>query len=221
MPGTFGVRGGFDSHAFPPIFRVALAFVLMLALGLVAPSRARAQSMVAADSVAASAPSSTTTPASAPAHADSTRRRPWHEQPRVVMARSLLVPGWGQLHNRQWFKAVLVAGGEGLLVTRLVQDQRFLDRTLTAIEAARAAHDGAREEALVNEYNTRLDQRLGRQWLLGAVLAYALIDAYVDANFHGFDVEFLNDPALPAGPPPATPGSVDGLGVRLLLRRHF
>ena len=93
--------------------------------------------------------------------------------------------------------------------------------TLTAIEAARTAHDVAREEALVNEYNARLDQRLGRQWLLGAVLAYALIDAYVDANFRGFDIEFLNDPALPAGPPSATPGSVDGLGVRLLLRRHF
>ena len=219
MPGTFGVRGGFDSHAFPPLFRGAIALLFLLVIGLVAPSRARAQGMVAVDSVAAPAPAAPTTPA--PAHADSTRRRPWQEQPRFVMARSLVVPGWGQLHNRQWFKAVLVAGGEGLLVTRLVQDQRFLDRTLTAIEAARTAHDVAREEALVNEYNARLDQRLGRQWLLGAVLAYALIDAYVDANFRGFDIEFLNDPALPAGPPSATPGSVDGLGVRLLLRRHF
>src|ERR1043166_5441548 len=108
---------------------------------------------------------------SGPARAQSTRRHPWHEQPRFVMARSLLVPGWGQLHNHAWWKAVLVAGVEGVLGTRIVQDQRALNRLLGDIGQARAdagealrdsdavAYEGAlaRENTDVNEYNSRLD----------------------------------------------------------------
>jgi len=220
VPGAFGVRGGFDSHAFPPfLFRVLLSALFVCAmLAGASPARAQQGEGMLRDSVRVL----TEAPAvPARAAADTARRTPWHEQPRFVMARSLVIPGWGQWHNRQWFKALLVAGGEGYFVSRLVQDQRALDRTLGEIAAARAAHDAVREEALVNEYNARLDQRLGRQWLLGAVLAYALVDAYVDANFRGFDVEFKTDPALPAGPPSGPSGPVDGLGVRLLLRRHF
>lgn len=212
VPGAFGVRGGFDSHAFPPFLRGLAALIVLLALATGAPARAQESPAMVRDSVRATAPV---------VRPDTLRRTPWHEQPRFVMARSLVLPGWGQLHNRQWFKAVLVAGGEGYFVARLVEDQRALDRTLSALADARAAHDAAGEERLVNEYNTRLDQRLARQWLLGAVLAYALVDAYVDANFRGFDVEFKTDPALPAGPPSGPSGPVDGLGVRLLLRRHF
>jgi hypothetical protein len=38
---------------------------------------------------------------------------------------------------------------------------------------------------------------VARQWLLGGVIVYALLDAYVDAHFRGFDVDFESDPALP------------------------
>jgi hypothetical protein len=158
----------------------------------------------------------------APARADSARRQPWHEQPRFVMARSLLVPGWGQAHNRAWLKALLVAGAEVVLITRVVQQQKDLDQLITEIDAARAAGDAAGEAALVTEYNALLDQRVGNEWKLGAVIAYAMIDAYVDAHFRGFDVEFRNDPALPAGTSPAglnTGGG--GPGVRLALRWDF
>lgn len=219
MPGAFGVRGGFDSHAFPPILSAVLRVLFVCTvIVMAAPAAAQVPDGMTSDSVRATAG-----PARSPvaARPDSTRHMPWHEQPRFIMARSLVVPGWGQWHNRQWVKALLVAGGEGYFVARLVEDQRALDRMLTELAAARAAHDAVREEALVNEYNARLDQRLGRQWLLGAVLAYALVDAYVDANFRGFEVEFKTDPALPAGPPSGPSGPEDGLGVRLLLRRHF
>lgn len=154
--------------------------------------------------------------------ADSARRRPWHRQPRFVMARSLIVPGWGQVHNRAWFKAGLVAGGEVWLFSLITADQRELDRLLGEIDVARAGNDQAREVELVNLYNARLDRRLGRQWLLGGVLAYALVDAYVDAHFRGFELEFKNDPALPAGRLPASEGGgAPRPGVRLALRWDF
>ena len=224
MSGAFGVRGGFDSHAFPPFFPPPAAALLGAAFLLALAALPAARAATPADSTAAppriEVVGGTAVPP-ASTRADSARKQPWHEQPRFVMARSLLIPGWGQVHNRAWLKALLVAGTEGYLGARIAQDQRELDRLTRELADARARFDQQGEAELVNEYNARLDQRLGRQWLLGAALAYALVDAYVDANFRGFDVEFKNDPALPAGPPPVPSGGGDRMGVRLLLRRHF
>lgn len=126
----------------------------------------------------------------------------WSEQPRFVMARSLLVPGWGQYHNRQWLKSALVAGAEGLLGAQVVSDQRALRRFEDQLAALQSAGDAVGYARTVNEYNARLDTAVGNQWLLAGVIALSMIDAYVDANFRGFDIEFKNDPALPGGVPP-------------------
>jgi len=153
-------------------------------------------------------------------------RRPWPEQPRFVMLRSLLVPGWGQLHNRAWLKAVGVAGAETWLVAAVLRDKRDVDALLAEVDAARAAQDEARYADAVSRYNARLDTYIGRQWLLGGLLAYALVDAYVDAHFRDFDIEFRHDPALPESPPadPAAPrggGAARGGRTSLALRWHF
>jgi hypothetical protein len=151
-------------------------------------------------------------PGSRPAVSDTAARRAaardplsGFDAPRWVMARSLVVPGWGQLHNGSWIKAIGVATGEVMLVTRVVDDNQALDDLNTVIEAARAAGDQAAEEAAVTAYNSRLDQLTRRQWLFGALLAYSLLDAYVDAHFRHFDIEFKHDPALPGGQPPVLP----------------
>ncbi|MBI1799821.1 MAG: hypothetical protein HYR73_09075 [Candidatus Eisenbacteria bacterium] len=131
------------------------------------------------------------------------QRKPvWSEQPRWVMMRSLVIPGWGQAHNRAWFKATVVAGTELWLASVLISDQRELDRLSAEITAA-GTGDPAQVESLVNEYNDRLNHFVSRQWLLGGAVAYALLDAYVDAHFRNFDIEFRNDPALPGGLAPA------------------
>ena len=157
------------------------------------------------------------------------RKLPRHEQPRFVMARSLIIPGWGQLHNGSWLKAGLVAAAETWLGVNVVRDQRRLDDLLGQIDPLQAVPPDSLNSderrllnALVNEYNGVLDQRLGRQWMLGGVLAYALVDAYVDAHFRNFDLEFQHDPALPPGSSPAHPADRGGrFGFRVALRRHF
>ncbi len=184
--------------------------------------------MAAPDSVPA--PAVRDTAASAPAKpaaagGDSTvvRKPRWTEQPRVVMLRSLLVPGWGQLHNHAWLKAGAVAGVEGWLIGSIVNDQSKLDGLLAEVTRLRGGTDNAALDRAINEYNDRLNQSVSSQWLLGGVLAYALVDAYVDAHFRTFETDFRIDPALPrdSAPDGSPSGGGKGTAARLSLRWHF
>ena len=123
------------------------------------------------------------------------------DSPRAAMIRSAIVPGWGQLHNGSWLKALAVAGVEGALGYNIVKDLDELDRLNARVEAARTAGDAAAELDAVMAYNDRQSLLVQRQWLLGGAVVYAMVDAYVDAHFRHFDVEFKHDPALPEGVP--------------------
>jgi hypothetical protein len=135
------------------------------------------------------------------------RRKPWSEQPRVVMLRSLIVPGWGQWHNHAPLKAVAVAGGEGALIARIFSDKHRMDELLAASDAAKAAGDEDAYTRAVNGYNDHLTSYISGQWFVAAVLTYSLIDAYVDAHFRTFQTDFRTDPALPPGESPTGPSS--------------
>ena len=233
------VRGGFDSHAFPPFFRRALRVALLAiamagAVATGAPA-APADSLAgapaaAADSLGGVPPSMTELPVAVTA--DSMVRgkpagpTPWPEQPRFVMLRSLLIPGWGQAYNHAWVKAVGVAGAEVWLGSLIVDDKRALDGLLADVEGLKADSTASEYTEAVNRYNARLDTYVRHQWFFGAVLAYALIDAYVDAHFRNFDIEFKHDPALPDDEPadPGAPnegGPARSGGTSLALRWHF
>lgn len=141
------------------------------------------------------------------------RQRPYFDQPRWVMLRSVVVPGWGQAHNRAWFKAIAVASLESWMIYRVVQDERALDDLLQDVEDAQQSNDSEAYEDAVIAYNQRFDESVGRRWLLGAVILYSMVDAYVDAHFVDFGVQFDRDPALPGGR--------KSVGVRLGLRRSW
>ena len=153
------------------------------------------------------------------AHADSIKARGWSAQPRYVMMRSLIFPGWGQAYNRAWFKSAAVMGGEVALGITIHKDsQKLKDLQAQLDQLQTGAPDYV---AVANEYNNQIDQRTAHTWLLAAVVTYAMVDAYVDAHFRGFDMEFKHDPALPNGPPPASHGGGGGGTTQLGLRWHF
>jgi hypothetical protein len=170
---------------------------------------ARATPRAAADSLEASARATPDTAAADTSH----RIRLW-DQPRMVMLRSLVVPGWGQVHNHAWLKAVGFAGVETWMGLGMLDDRRALDRLTAEVDAAVAANDHARESLAISEYNDRLNRYVGRQWTLAGIVTYAVLDAYVDAHFRNFDVEFRHDPALPAD-------MGGGAATRLDLRWRF
>jgi hypothetical protein len=179
---------------------------------------------------------------------------PTLDQPRWVMLRSLVAPGWGQLHNQSWIKGALVAGADGYLRVQWFKDERRLNdlnrdaiakqadfeaavadtaaagaayraalaggdpQEIAAAEAAlqaaqirmRAASDVYNQAASL--YNALLDASTNRRWLMAGVILYALLDAYVDAHFRTFAVDFSVDPALGGSRLP---------GMRMALRWSF
>ncbi len=72
-----------------------------------------------------------------------------------------------------------------------------LYQLLYAVEGSASA----KYNSLVGPYNSLLNGQVSRLWLLGGVIVYAMVDAYVDAHFKNFKVEFQHDPALPGGKP--------------------
>jgi hypothetical protein len=138
------------------------------------------------------------------------------------MLRSAVVPGWGQWHNHARIKALAVAGVEGWIVGGIFADQRAMNRLLREANDAQADGDSLGYNRAAFEYNSRLDGFVGGQWLLAGVLAYALVDAYVDAHFRTFDIDFRNDPALPRdAAPELVPAGTRARSARLSLRWHF
>ena len=130
-------------------------------------------------------------------------RRGRFDAPRWVMLRSLAFPGWGQLHNGSWLKAVVIGGTESWIIVSLVEDNRSLRQLREQADRAKAEGDNGGFEVAVNAYNSRLNRFVSRQWQLGGLLIYSLMDAYVDAHFRDFKVEFEYDRALKDGKPPA------------------
>jgi len=133
----------------------------------------------------------------------------WSDQPRFVMMRSLVIPGWGQLYNRAYFKAGLVIGAEGWLIGALISDSHKLEDLQHEVDAAHASGDTLQADIATNAYNDRLNTFVGRQWLLAGVVVYALLDAYVDAHFKNFDIEFRPD-----APAPGASGPTQRLDLR-------
>lgn len=109
-------------------------------------------------------------------------------KPFLVMARSAIVPGWGQVYNRQPLKAVLVVAGEGFLTYKIFQE---LQRQNDAIDrqAATIAETPERAAAVADELTHR-NRKIDWIWWTAAAHLLQMADAYVDAHFLNFDAEF-------------------------------
>ncbi len=94
--------------------------------------------------------------------------------PSSALLRSLAVPGWGQLYNKKYFKAVIVAGGQGMLLgTSVVEWKRASDAKKDASLPP--------DERLEN-YRLHINNRNLFLWLYAAATVVSMLDAYVDAH---------------------------------------
>jgi uncharacterized protein DUF5683 len=180
LSGGSPVRGGFDSHPFPPTI---LALTLTLVALFAGSGRALAEPETRQPAVVA-APVDTTGPGTPRVQAADTLAagrqagKPFFKSPTGIMFRSLLIPGWGQATNHAWVKAVLVAGAETALAVSVIQDTHQLE-TLDPSSP---------------QYATIYDHRQRNAWWLGGVVFLSMVDAYVDAHLKGFDVQLGPEP---------------------------
>jgi hypothetical protein len=232
LSGASRVRGGFDSHAFPPLL---LGLAVAVAVLGAAPGPSGAQQPLGGQTPRPT-PADTVYRVVGPTPADSAARRlgldrvnpdslraaaadtaarrdrralrsppaepkpGLFQAPRWVMLRSAVVPGWGQAHNGAWLKAAAIAGLETYLGLGILDDHEALDDLEGVIQRAQRDSLPGLEEEAVTAYNARLNQYVRRQWFLGGLIAYALVDAYVDAHFRNFTFDAEPVPALDGGP---------------------
>jgi len=132
--------------------------------------------------------------------------------PSWVMVRSMVFPGWGQLKNGAYLKALIFAGIEGALLERLY----FEDRVSGEFE--RKAQDALPESAERERYEWKAEKHARHRrdfiWWTGIFIVLSAGDAYVDAQLKRFDVQVQTEEeaALPGGR--GAPFAVR-LGVRL------
>ena len=94
------------------------------------------------------------------------------KSPKGAMIRSAIIPGWGQVYNKKYIKALVYLGGEMYFASRYISlDDKIKKMTVDGIS-----------EAIIED---KEHERNGWLWLLGGGYLLALGDAFVDAHLYG------------------------------------
>jgi len=112
------------------------------------------------------------------------------QQPTVALFKSMLVPGLGQLGNRRYVKAAVVAGLEGWLIGMAVH------RGMQANDARDlylSEEDASRRWTLFYEYDRVRKSRNKYLWFAGLTIFVSMFDAYVDAHLSGSPTDKRNE----------------------------
>ena len=88
------------------------------------------------------------------------------KSPWGAVARSAMLPGWGQLYNEEYIKSVITFGIVFDFARKVyINNQRYQDT-------------GSKFQ---------LDRRIVNSWYLGLSYFLVMVDAYVDAYLYNFD----------------------------------
>jgi hypothetical protein len=99
-----------------------------------------------------------------------------------AVLRSAVIPGWGQLYNESYIKAVIVWGAGGWLVYNWIINNRDYNYYGDLYDLT--------EREIYRQYRTIYrDQRDLFTIYLGLAYLLNLVDAYVDAHLFDFTVE--------------------------------
>ncbi|RKD17103.1 hypothetical protein BCY91_02855 [Pelobium manganitolerans] len=123
------------------------------------------------------------------------------QNPRKAVLRSAILPGWGQIRNRKWWKVPLVYGGFVGLGLVYEFNQRYYKELLTESQFRKANQNLPLDSRFKYErykgisddqiYNAKDFYRRNRDLTLYSTFGFYLlqmVDAYIDAKLATFDV---------------------------------
>lgn len=119
------------------------------------------------------------------------------QNPTLALFKSMLIPGWGQIGNRAWFKAGLFATIEGVLIASALN---YRSKASDLYDQYQAAEDVGERNRLYDRYEDRVNKRNRYTWFAVITVFISMFDAYVDAHLSGFPVEDSGRLGLEVGP---------------------
>ena len=157
--------------------------------------------------------------------AKSAARIELEKMPRRAALRSAIIPGWGQLTNRRWWKVPLVYGG--FVGIALVYDFNQTNYKIFLTEAQNREFNSQNPKGPFKEVKPEFQRyptsgiitikdgyRRNRDLtILGGMAFYAvtIIDAYVDAKFFRFDIS--DELAIKVTPSLQQPPPINAFGA--------
>lgn len=154
-----------------------------------------------------------------------------YPSPRSVMYKSLMIPGWGQIENRQIWKVPIVYGlfaGVGFYTVFLndqYQEYRaayynsFPDNDDERFGPTPERLQGINANQLQSERNSLRNQRDFMFVVMGLAYGLQALDAYVYAHMRNFDVSDDLSATTTVGPTLMADGR-PGVSLRLTLNRR-
>jgi len=104
------------------------------------------------------------------------------QRPTTALFKSMLVPGWGQVGNKKYIKAVIFAGLESLAFGTYWHYRTKTSDARAAFESAGLNEQGM----LFREYENARSERNRFAWYTGSLIFISMFDAYVDAHLVHF-----------------------------------
>ncbi len=105
------------------------------------------------------------------------------QNPTVALFKSMVIPGWGQIGNRKYFKAALFAGVDAWLIAEAIHYKR---QASGLWDTYQAATDVPTRNAIYDAYSAKRSSRNKYTWFAVIVSFVSMFDAYVDAHLSGF-----------------------------------
>lgn len=108
------------------------------------------------------------------------------QSPTAALFKSMFIPGWGQLGNRQYIKAGIAIGAEAVLFSTIIYYAQKTSDAKKAFDKASISGDDNLQWKTFQTFDNFRDRRNLFSWITGAVIFWSMFDAYVDAHMARF-----------------------------------
>ncbi len=112
------------------------------------------------------------------------------QPPTAALFKSMFVPGLGQLGNRRYVKAAVIAGLEGWFISKAIYWGGQASDVRKEFDSATELSDRNR---LYSLYDEKRKKRNKFSWFAGITIFVSMFDAYVDAHLSGSPADKRNE----------------------------